>query len=189
MASDPAPGRRVLVVGATGILRPAALRLLARGDTVVAVARGRMRLTVLEAEGGRRVEVVPVDVTRDAAVASAVTSGSTLAEPLDAAIVYAPRPPADTFERVLGRVTGPVVRILTSAQGEPRRADGDEPSAWPWAQEPRRSGERRLLLGWTGSAEAPRWHTADEVSAAALDVLDRGADTVLGRLRPWADRP
>lgn len=189
MASDPVPTRRVLVVGATGILRPAALRLLARGDTVVAVARGRMRLTALEAEGGRRVEVVPVDVTRAGAVASAVTPASTLAEPLDAAIVYAPRPPADAFEQVLGRVTGPVVRILTSAQGEPRRAEGDEPSAWPWARDPRRSGELRLLLGWTGPAGAPRWHTPEEVSAAALDVLDRGADAVLGRLRPWEDRP
>ena len=177
MGSEP----RVLVVGATGILRPAVLQLARSGRTVVAVARGRVDLTTLEAAGGQRVEVVPIDLTRSREVAAATATGGALAGPLDAALVYQPRTFAPEFDRVLAHVHGRVVRLLTSAAGAPDVA--------PWDDGDRRPDEARLLLGWTGPDDAPRWHTPEEVSAAALEVAAHGRDAVLGRVRPWAGRP
>ena len=108
---------------------------------------------------------------------------------LAGAIAYDPAV-ADESWKVLARlVDGPVVRVLTSSAADPSR------SGLPTRQHL----FTRLVLGWTDKG---RWHTPDEVSAAAVALLRQaeadaarpgraptGDGAVLGRVRPWSQRP
>ena len=152
----------VLVAGATGALRPAALRLAGGGLIVTGLARQ------VDLPG---VTALETDWTDPAAVRDALAGRS-----FDAALLYCPTAAADSVAAMVGATTGRVVRLLTSAVAAPPFDLADLP--------PDRAV--RLVLGW---APGPRWHTPEEVSRAALDVLRDGADTVLGAIRPWADRP
>ncbi|NED87837.1 hypothetical protein G3I76_48120, partial [Streptomyces sp. SID11233] len=53
------------------------------------------------------------------------------------------------------------------------------------------AGSRRLVLGWHSASGVTRWHTPEDISAAALALLDAPApaDAVLGEVRPWSARP
>ncbi|MFB7087075.1 hypothetical protein [Streptomyces sp. NPDC056296] len=88
----------------------------------------------------------------------------------------------------------PAVLLLTSAHAAPEDEDAD---AGPWSPAllPPRARPtpdcRLLVLGWRTRPEGSRWHTAEEISEAALRVLDAAPprDAVLGRVRPWSTRP
>lgn len=153
----------ILVVGASGILAPAASALVARGARVTGISRSR------PVPSG----VVPLRLDAhdfrelDHALAEARW---------DVALVYEPAVTAETLHRIVSAVDGRTVLVRTSAAADPARG---EPA-------PVRN---TLLLGWTRSASGIRWHTPQEVSDAALDVLDDGSFRVLGAVRPWADRP
>ncbi len=166
------PARRVLIVGATGVLRPAALSCLARGWAVTAVARTPAGLALLVAEAGPRITPVPLDVYDEHAV------GAALREAFDDALLYLAAGDDDAensaADRLQSRVRGTTVRILTS-----RWTPSAELPAGRWPAARRRV---HLLLGehrdqTTGDA---RWHTPPEVSAAAISVLDSGSDSILG---------
>ena len=112
------------------------------------------------------------DIRVDAADAFALSAalGSTR---WDAAIVYMPAT-SPTSLRIIDQAVGSVVRLLTSDAAAPGRPD-------PLAS------ASVLLLGWT--ADGHHWHTPEEVSDAAIAVLDSGESAMLGVVRPWSDRP
>ena len=160
----------MLVVGATRILRPAVRTLVDDGATVVAVARSTADLEALAVEVGA---VVPVA----ADCLDAGSLGDTLARrglrPA-AALLYCPTAGLVVHRRLAALVDGPAVQLLPSGWAAPDAAAVD-------------LGGPVLQLGWTG--DPPRWHTPAEISMAALDVLSSGVDAVLGRVRPWQERP
>ena len=165
----------MLIVGATGVLRPAVLSCVARGWTVVALARNEGRLDDLVAEVGGHVTTVAVDVYDAAAMAAVLASGSLRS---DDAILYLAA--GDDLrenaaaERLSTAVRRTVVRILTS-----RWAPAPPTTAGRW---PTAAGRRHLLLGVAEADDGARgrWHTPEEISAAALHVLVTRSDLVLG---------
>lgn len=161
---------RVLVVGATGILRPAAVALAASGVTVLAVARTRQDLERLAQAAPGVVPVVADCLRPEEVVAALATTGP---RPLSG-LCYCPAADAAGRRALAALVDGPLLQLLPSAWAEPDAAAPD-------------AGGPVLQLGWTGVP--PRWHTPDEVSTAALEAWREGRDAVLGRVRPWADRP
>lgn len=172
----------VLVVGASGILAPLALELAARGDEVVAVGRepsGLARLTSSAANGA--VRAIAADTTSKDDIRRVID-----AAPYDHAIMYAPAVPPTMRPRLLERVVGRAVLVLTSAAADPQEAP-----AWhdAVAAARPRPGDAVVLLGWAQDRGAARWHTPAEVSAAALRALDAGQDSILGEIRPWNERP
>jgi hypothetical protein len=94
----------------------------------------------------------------------------------DQALLYCPTAPVRAVAAMRAAVTGRVVHLLTSAAVTPPSTIEDLPD----------DGSVHVVLGWTADR---RWHTPDELSAAALDALRTGADAVLGKVRPWSDRP
>jgi NAD(P)-dependent dehydrogenase (short-subunit alcohol dehydrogenase family) len=164
--------RSVLVVGATGALRPAALALAARGEHVFALARPGHRLTDL-ANSAAQIEPVAVDFTDLASLPR------TLPDRYDGALLYCPTAPAEAIRLFADRAAR-VVHMLTSSAADPAVA-GCEPdlTALPAAG-------IRVLLGWRPDRT---WHTPDEISSAALTAWDDGRDRLLGTVRPWTDRP
>ncbi|MFI7386225.1 hypothetical protein [Streptomyces sp. NPDC049813] len=226
---------RVLVVGATRILRPAVDALSDRATRVTAVARSAADLRALARGREGRITPLAVDVTTggfDRALAD--TAGHA---PLTGAVVYAPAvPPGELAARVGPYVAGPVVVLVTSEWAAPGRGGArlgagvaEQGAAhvgsacWSPDDLPveARSGApgRLLVLGWrddgparSGSARpgsarpgsaglgparpgsaggGTRWHTPQEISAAALASLDADddRDALLGAVRPWSMRP
>ncbi|MFF7331854.1 hypothetical protein [Streptomyces sp. NPDC008150] len=188
----------VLVVGATRILRPAVRTLAARGARVTAVARDAAALDVLAREHEGRVRPLAADVTT--ADLGARLRRAAGPDGFSGAVVYAPTAPARTVVDVLRPLLprGPLVLLLTSEWAAPAphgHARPAGPTAWtPDLLPPAlraRPACRPLVLGWRRRTDGARWHTPEEISAAALELLDTDAGTsaVLGTVRPWADRP
>jgi hypothetical protein len=156
---------RVLVVGATGILRPAVVTLTTRGEDVTGVSRGVAGIP----DGAR---AMAVDA-RDREALAATLGG----RQWDRAIVYRNAVRADSLPEIELRVEGRLVLVRTSGAADPKRG---EPTARP----------NVLQLGWTDDGSGgTRWHTRDEISDAALQVFEDGEYRMLGVVRPWADRP
>ncbi|MYT69171.1 MULTISPECIES: hypothetical protein [unclassified Streptomyces] len=186
---------RVLIVGATRILRPAVAALSERAVSVTAVARSAADLRELADEHPGRVTPLAADVT--AQDFGSVLRGAAERAPLTGAVVYAPAVPPGTLAELVGSVVaGPVVVLATSEWAAPddsgtgAGADTWSPNDLPAA--PRSgSASRFLVLGWHGEGQVTRWHTPHEISTAALALLDAPADgdTVLGTARPWSSRP
>ncbi len=155
---------RTLVVGASGILAPLASCLQADGDEVTGVSRARAVPPGVDA--------VLVDARSATALAGALGERT-----WDRAVIYAPAVSADSLGILARRVAGRVVLVRTSASADPERGTLSVP-------------DDTVQLGWTHDAHGrPRWHTPAEVSAIASMVLADGAGRILGRVRPWEERP
>ncbi|MGF2950069.1 Rossmann-fold NAD(P)-binding domain-containing protein [Microbacterium alcoholitolerans] len=152
----------VLVIGASGILAPAAAALASRGTQVTGVARTR-RMPA-------GVEPLYIDAASEDALSAALGDRR-----WSAAIVYEPAVSPLTLELITSAVDR-IVLVRTTAAVGPSRG---EPA----------SASEVLQLGWTCGPGPARWHTPEEVSAAALEVLVDGQPRVLGEIRPWSRRP
>ncbi|MEU8535035.1 hypothetical protein [Streptomyces parvulus] len=202
----------LLVVGATGALLPAVRTLTARGDTVTAMARTAADLRDLErsTHGAAR----PLARDFEAPGLREALARAAHDTPFTGALLYCPRASPATVRTLAGAVPPgrPVVLALTSEHAAPDGEAGHEESveaesiegdagegdaaSWSPALLPAGArptpGCRLLVLGWPPRPEGSRWHTAGEISEAALRVLDAGPpprDAVLGRVRPWRTRP
>ncbi|WP_435748944.1 hypothetical protein [Microbacterium sp. PMB16] len=154
----------ILVVGASGILAPAASALVERGAEVTGISRRRHSPAGVN---GLHVDAHDLPAL-DAALGAARWT---------AAIVYEPAVTALSLPRIQAAIDGHVVLVRTSAAADP--ANDDEPAP--------ASGV--LLLGWVDDGASTRWHTPREVSDAALEVLADGEPRILGTVRPWEHRP
>ncbi len=187
--TEPAQGAAVLVVGATGILRPAVGTLLARGVCVLAVARDGDRLMRLaDSTHGRPDQLLTLAYdAADASFPVAVEASLTAAGlRLDTAVTYSPASRREVLDELAATAPGGLVEILTSNVAAPRGSD----RSWQLADLPPGSPRwRRLVLGWHRQVCGSRWHTPDEVSSAALHALDSAGDHLLGVVSPWEDGP
>lgn len=180
--------RHVLVVGGTGILAPAVLALAERGDAVGVLARGRERLDAVVAsarERGGRAHAIRADLEDPEGLGRALAGARAEHGPFDFALAYLPTAPDTAARALAAAVDGVVVHVLTTEWAAPgtRAADRAARAA------PGGAGAKVVVLGWAGSGGTPRWHTSEEVSAAVLAGLEAPGETVVGRLRPWEDRP
>lgn len=160
-----------VVVGASGILAPLGGLLRQAGLRTCGVSRGS-RLDA--GEWDLRLAV-------DAHDPGAVSEARRAHETPDLVVAYAPAV-ADAVWPVLSEGVGRVVAVATTSAAAPGAA------APPWG----RWATRVLQLGWADAEGGPRWHTAEEVSAAVLLAVTSDAEGqthVLGRVRPWSERP
>lgn len=165
-------------MGATGVLRPAVEALSRRGDEVLAVARRPAPLAELAAATGAA--VLAVDLSRPDLAPEVVPAA-------DAALVYRPAVGDPALQLLTRRIRDRGVLVVTSAAADPALAGADfDLRALPPAPA---AAWRRLVLGWAHDGPVTRWHTPEEISAAAVRVLDSGREEVLGAVRPWQRRP
>jgi hypothetical protein len=148
----------VLVVGSSGILRPAAAALAADGAHVIGVSR----------TGGDG--SLPVDA-RDLGALVAALDGQSWSQ----ALIYRPAVSEESLAFLRAATSGRCVVVLTSDEADPAYGDAAIPAD-------------TLQLGWH-TGDVGRWHSAAEISDAALAVLADGAPRILGTIRPWSSRP
>ena len=191
LAGEPGT-ERILVLGGTGILRPAVLSLCASGRSVTVVSRHAHRLESLAAESAAArlsgsVAGVCCDYLNPQTLSAALASGVDQVKRYVSALLYCPDAGEDTLAVVGRAVSGPVVLLLTSRWDEPGRRT--EKACYPLIAgiEPQRV--RYVLLGWRMDPAGNRWHSAEEVSEAALLALNSNEDVKLGVTRPWGSRP
>lgn len=156
--------RGVLIVGATGVLAPAATALARGGTAVTGIAR------TAAADGPADLLLVEA---RSASLLAAALAGHRWA----AGIAYGPAVTPASIEVLRGAVDGRLVLVRVSAFADPALG------GFPVPPDVLQLGWRDLPGGGT------RWHSAEEVSAAALEMLGDGLGRVLGSVRPWERRP
>ena len=157
---------RVLVVGATGILRPAVAALAARGDDVTGVSRGVAGHPGWRARP-RRGRPRPRGPRRD---------------PRRAALGPGDRLPQR-------RALGVAARDRAARRGQ-AGAGPHERCGRPGTRASRSPGRTcSSSAGPTTARAAPAGTRARRSPRAALEVFDDGEYRMLGVVRPWRDRP
>lgn len=177
--------RDILVVGGSGMLRPAVHDLLDEGARVVVVARRPER-----AASGTDRDGLLVPVTADWAEPRQLAERVVKArgdQPFAEAILWVHSPYGDGLHPELGSLLtddAVVVHLWGSAGRDPR--EGPEvPDAYV---QPRRY--RRVVLGFADGSSGTRWLTDDEISGGAVHALtDPAPVQIVGRVEPWSDRP
>ena len=202
-AADPASARRsfghVLAVGATGMLRPACVALARDASALTAVARTARSLARLGDELAGTVvayRAVPLDHRRTDALRSAVRDAIEAHGPasLILAWVHADSPAAPlALAREAAEASDLVrfVHVLGSAAGDPE-ADL-ETLATPFHAVPGLQYQQ-VVLGFEAEGVGPdrrsRWLRDAEISSGVLAAIaSRSPLHVVGRIRPWSDRP
>jgi hypothetical protein len=178
-----------LVVGGTRILRPAVGVLAAGGQLLSVVARtgADLDLLALEPSVHGRVHGVPVDHGDAGALAAALDGSIAARGPFAAALVYMPSAPPASWRVLAERTAGARrIAVLTSAHGAPGSTTATRRAAVAAD-----AGTGVLLLGWAVEDGVARWHTPEEISGGALQLLPVPglAEAVLGTVEPWSDRP
>lgn len=177
--------RDVLVVGGSGMLRPAVHHLLGEGARVAVVAR-RPERAATGTDRDRRLVPVAADWAEPRQLVSRVVAarGDRL---FAQAILWVHSPFGDALHPELASLLADdavVVQLWGSARRDPPQ-DIDVPTAYA---PPRRY--RRVVLGFTDGPAGTRWLTDEEVSRGAVRALtDQEPVQVVGRVEPWSDRP
>jgi nucleoside-diphosphate-sugar epimerase len=177
--------RDVLVVGGSGMLRPAVHRLLEERSRVVVVARRPERAASGTARDERLIPVA-ADWAKPRQLVDRVVEARGH-EPFGEAILWVHSPSGDALHPELHATLvddAVVVHLWGSARRDPLRGPGVRDAYAP----PRRY--RRVVLGFADGPGGTRWLTDEEISAGAVRALaDPDPVQIVGRVEPWSDRP
>ncbi|MBE3001703.1 hypothetical protein IDM40_23835 [Nocardiopsis sp. HNM0947] len=175
----------LLVVGGTGMLRPAVHDLLDSGARVVLVARRPERAAAGAPDRGRLVPVA-ADWKDPQRLGEAVRE-AVVGRPVTEALLWVHTPHDEGVHRTLDPLLSPdatVVQLWGSAGADPRNS-----RPLPDQYSPPRS-YRSVVLGFADTARGTRWLTDREISDGALRALrDTAPEQIVGRVEPWSDHP
>ncbi|MFJ4922210.1 hypothetical protein [Streptomyces sp. NPDC088725] len=192
------PTRSALVIGGTGMLAGVVHGLVADGWRTTVVARGERSLgTLADRTTGRdRVMTLPADYSDPGGFRSALEQAVGEVGRFQLAVLWVHTPSRDdALPVVAGALTedAVVVDVRGSVVADPTRNKPLPPSAL--AASPR--DYRPVVLGFTDGPAGPRWLTHHEISDGVLSAARAPAASaapdehgwVVGRVRPWHDRP
>lgn len=181
----PEPIGDVLVIGGTGMLRPAVRDLVEHGLRVLVASRRPDRAAPPETARGRFVPIV-ADWQNPKTLVDAVAS-ATGGQPVTHVLVWVHSPYRTAVLSELQPLVASdaiVVQVWGSAGEDPRSALATEQATLPGRR------MRNVVLGYAREAGASRWLTHTEISAGVLNALDRPeALQVIGQIDPWNQHP
>jgi NAD(P)-dependent dehydrogenase (short-subunit alcohol dehydrogenase family) len=177
--------REIVVVGGTGMLRPAVHDLLAEGARTLVVAR-RPERVASDTPDDQHLVPVAADWSAPDALGEAIRT-AVEDPPVDEAVLWIHTPYDQGVHEAIDPLlssTATVVQLWGSAGVDPR-----ESRPWPTQYRPPRS-YRRVILGFADGSYGTRWLTDREISDGALRQLeDPASEQVVGRVEPWSARP
>lgn len=175
----------VLVIGGTGMLRPAVRELVEHGLRVLVASRRPDRASPPEAVRGGFVPVVADWQEPESLVDAVVTAAGGL--PVTHVVVWVHSPYRTAVMGELDRVVASdaiVVQVWGSAGEDPRSALVTEQATLPGRR------MRDVVLGYVNEARGSRWLTHMEISEGVVHALDRPeALQVVGQIDPWNQHP
>lgn len=175
----------MLIIGGTGMLRPAVHELIDRGRRVVVASRRPEQAARPETGRGRFVPVIADWQDPETLIDSIVTA--TGGRSVTQVVVWVHSPYRTAVMGELEHVVTSdaiVVQVWGSAAEDPRKVLATELVTLPGRS------MRDVILGYAIEARASRWLTHTEISDGVLHALDRpGALQVIGQIDPWDQRP
>ncbi|MFD9574541.1 hypothetical protein ACFWBI_32560 [Streptomyces sp. NPDC059982] len=181
----------VLVVGGTGMLAGVVSALVQEGLTTVVVSRRPPGPAAFGKHCLAHELLVPVsaDYTEPIRFAAALRDAAARTGPFRQAILWihaGGRPHA--YAAVADTLTDDalVVDVLGSRAAAPTGPPPRPPTGLS------RTRHRSVILGFTGHGSDTRWLNHEEISEGVLAALRSSQDGglhVVGRVRPWEDRP
>lgn len=185
------PGH-ALVMGGTGLLRGVCLALVEDGWRVSCIARDPQRLANLEADAARHGgQLLPLslDYRDEAALAAGIQQGRAALGPIRLVVAWlhgddSILPQAVVEEVSLALLPWRFFRIRGSAAAAP--------GAWPRPPEVSHTlcQYREVILGWMSADGGTRWLSDDDITRGILTAIQRDwLESVVGVVRPWANRP
>lgn len=175
----------VLLIGGTGMLRPAVHQLVDRGRRVVVASRRPDRAAPPAAGRGEFVPVVAAWQKPEALSDSIVSA--TGGHPVTHVVVWVHSPYRTAVMGELEHTVASdaiVVQVWGSAGEDPRNVLATERVTLPGRR------MRHVILGYAIEAKVSRWLTHTEISDGVLRALDRPeALQIIGQIDPWDHRP
>lgn len=181
-----------LVVGGTGMLAEATLRLATAHRQVSVLARGKARLEALARRSGS-IRQIACDYRDDRELSLAISDAIRLAGPVELAVCWiheiAPRALGIVAREIAGR-DRPACRlfhVVGSAHADPtaRAAAYPDPSV-----EAPGITYRQIVLGFVLEGAGSRWLSDREISAGVSRAIESDLEfSVVGVVRPWGRRP
>jgi len=184
-----------LLVGATGMLREAAVELARHSTHVTSIARTDASLARLDGDlrdAGCVHHAVPVDHRDPDRFAAAVSGAIGACGPIDLAVGWfhsTGREAAHALGEILTaqQTDARYFRALGSAAGDPTASLEEE------SRTLRALGGfryRTVVLGFVVEGAGSRWLTDAEISAGVLRAVETdAAHSVVGTVEPWSRRP
>lgn len=174
-----------VVIGGTGMLRPAVHTLLKRGLKVVVVARRPDRAAPPDELQDQFVPVVGDWSDPETLVEHVLAAtGQRLAKYL---IVWAHSPHQEALMHELERVVAQdavVVWVWGSAGRDPHEVLTEHADSFAGHR------VRHVVLGYLSGVNGSRWLTHTEISTGVLNAIESTREIhVVGRLDPWDRRP
>ncbi|HIW99612.1 MAG TPA: hypothetical protein H9871_05665 [Candidatus Nesterenkonia stercoripullorum] len=177
--------RRVLMVGATGMLRPAVHALTHRGHSVTAVSRQPGRATPPSTIPGE-FTAVSADWRDPESLTDAVADAAH-GHLFPTAVVWVHSPYRVAVMRGLARLLtadAVVVQVWGSASHDPRDVLDSQGVDLPGRT------MCHVMLGYVRLAGISRWLSSAEISDGVVHALDAAEPVhVVGRIDPWQQRP
>lgn len=183
----------VLVVGGTGMLAGVVRELVRVGHPVAVVARRRQSILGVgeSCAAPGLVDPVVADYAEPDDLRVKLRRLSEERGQFGLAVRWVHPPHRDSVHSVLAEVLpahAAVLDVLGSGAADPARsAESEEP---PEVLRSLSLRYGRVVLGFADGPAGTRWLTHDEISAGVLTaVRDFRETSVVGRVRPWSDRP
>ncbi len=176
----------ILMLRATGMLSGAVRGLIARGDTVHVITRGRAGVDRLRGQAGDhkgRIHWHRADDTDPQAFQAAVTAAWN-DEPFDRVVVWGSDETArDRLFQIIAALAGDR-RITAYLIRGSRYHDAPPPRA------PDEIDVRTIILGFVIEPSGSRWLTHDEISSGVLAAIEKDRPyAVIGIVEPSERRP
>ena len=195
--------RHALVVGGTGMLRDACLRLAGDGWAVSMIARSREDLESMASQAARErerrraggiIHPLPLDYRDSSALCAAIRDATARLGPVALIVAWihsiAPEAPRLIAETVAESSTAfRFINVVGSEAAEPSRSErGPE----PWVSSIAGMRYQRVILGFMFQRNGQtRWLTDDEICGGIQRAIEceEQNETVVGVIEPWDRHP
>ncbi|ATZ29678.1 hypothetical protein ACFZBM_38250 [Streptomyces lavendulae] len=190
--TEPAVASPVLVVGGTGMLAGVVGALVREGLTTVVVSRNPPAPAAFGSLGTAGGVLIPVgaDYTEPERFARTLRRAAARTGPFRQAVLWVHaegRPHAYAAVADTLAQDASVIEVVGSGALAPTAPPPRPPEAFD-----RRTRHRTVVLGFTGDGPHTRWLDHGEIGTgvlAALRAPEGDRLRVVGRVRPWEDRP
>lgn len=177
----------VMVFGGTGMLSAATQWIIQRARHTTVTGRNEHRLRQLkEGDPGERASFHQLDYRDTAALKSLLSSTVSRHGSVDLVLSWIHSTAPEALPTIASEVSeaSPQWRLIHI-----KGSANDDAAIRARPETPSNCQYREVLLGYRRTDRGSRWLTDEEISAGVVTAIQQNADTTIGQLDPWSERP